>query len=174
MQKWILSLVIFIQAMSFNVQAGDADFEYFKQFLYREESVGSDPDFPEYQYRYLMSDYNAPLIPMADGRYLKARTEIQLFANGTYKALYNEYIFEKPDAMQFMPGICKVITGKWSVPDKLLVMEGLGVADRAILSGVYGVSLTYAQDYSTSGLKGHTTNFNFGYSMDPDIRCFPF
>lgn len=152
-------------------QAGADDLEYFKQFIYRKEEVGNDPDFPEYQYRYLMMKWN-DMVQMPDGRYLNPSVSIRMYEDQTFLMVYKENYFQTPDSQQFMPGPCKKITGKWSVPDKQLMLEGVGYADRSQDEfGGLGIKLTYTQNLNSPGLQGHSVIGGMGYGMETDF-CF--
>ncbi|MGZ5279783.1 MAG: hypothetical protein ACXWC9_07575, partial [Pseudobdellovibrionaceae bacterium] len=68
MKRFTVLLLVLV----FNLQAlaADADLDYFKQFLFQKEMIGNDPDFPRYNYYFLMTAWNDKT-PMPDGRYLR-------------------------------------------------------------------------------------------------------
>jgi hypothetical protein len=151
--------------------AGPEDLAYFKQFLFKKENVSDDPDFPSYQVRFLMSTWNDK-IPMANGKYLNAHGNLYLYENGTFVFRYSENYFDTPDANQFTPGPCKKLSGHWSVPDKNLVLDGIGYGERAMVDNFHAVRFTYTQDLHSPGLKGHSVNFAYGFSNTEEIFCF--
>lgn len=171
MKYAVLLSFLLVGALSLEASAGPADLAYFKEFIYKKENISDDPDFPEYQYRFLMTTWN-DMVPLADGRYMNPGGSIYLYEDGTFLFTYRENYFEKPDAQQFIPGPCKKITGKWSVPDTKLVLEGVGSAERATVDGFNGIRLTYEKDLHSPGLKNHAVDASYAFSNTDMIFCF--
>lgn len=171
MKKFVLISLLFATMIGAKSFAGADDLAYFQQFLYQKENTSDDPDFPEYQYRYVMTKWN-DMVQMPDGRYLNPAVSLYMYADQTFLLVYKENYFQTPDSQQFMPGPCKKITGNWSVPDKQLVLEGVGHADRATSNGNHAMLITYEKDLGSPGLTGHTVNAELGYSNTDMIFCF--
>jgi|GEM_PF-4325757 len=153
--------------------AGTADVEYFKQFLYKKENTSSDPDFPSYQHRFLMTTWN-DMIRRPDGKYLNPVSNLFMYEDGTFILIYKENYFDNPNGGSFFPGPCKKIQGRWSVPDKTLVLEGLGIGERTTIHGSQGVRLTYQRDIHSPQLKGHSVDAGYGISNFGEAVCFGF
>ena len=151
--------------------AGPDDLAYFKQFLYQKENISDDPDFPEYQYRMVMTKWNH-MVQMPDGRYLNPYVNLYMYEDGTFLLTYKENYFQTPDSQQFMPGPCQKITGKWSVPGTQLILEGVGHADRAFENGKNSLLLTYEKNLNSEGLAGQSVTAELGYSNTDMIFCF--
>lgn len=157
-----------LMSVSSSSFADENDVAYFKQFIYVKESIGNDPDFPQYQYRFISPKWN-DMVPMSDGRYLNPSVSIFLYENGTFMMTYKENYFETPTSTQFMPGPCRKIEGKWSVPQKQLVLEGVGRADRALVDGKNAMELIYDVNLNSAGIKDHHVEASYSYgNYGPD------
>jgi len=157
-----LSLAV-LMSWSSQSSADENDLAYFKQFIYAKESIGNDPDFPQYQYRFIVTKWN-DMVQMPDGRYLNPSVSIFLYDNGTFLMTYKENYFETPTSTQFSLGPCRKIEGKWSVPEKQLVLEGVGRADRAFVDGKNALDLIYDVNLNSQGLKDHHVESSYGYA----------
>lgn len=165
--------VIFLLGSAQRVLAAPADLEYFKQFLYQDIEDKSDPDFPSHTYRWLMSKYNFK-ISIDDQYEMEPRTSLFLLENGTYKIVYDEMIFEKKDPSRFYPGFCKVILGRWDVPDKNLELDRLAVGERLMVNEQHAVSLQFKENINKPVLKDVPIPMTLGfgnYSID-QAKCF--
>ena len=151
--------------------AGPGDLAYFKQFLYKEENVSTDPDFPSVIYQYLMmSDLK---FVDAAGKNVIANGVIQMFADGHFVFVYKEMkemVFPgSPPGTppQLFPNGCKTFEGKWSVPEALLMMGGIGSGARDYDATQYppeAVKVTFEKDYLSAGLQGKSATFFYGQS----------
>ncbi|MBC7397357.1 MAG: hypothetical protein H7333_07925 [Bdellovibrionales bacterium] len=151
--------------------AGPGDLDYFKQFLYKEENSSTDPDFPNIIYRYLM---------MSDLKFVNSRGEnviangvIQMFADGHFVFVYHEMkemVFPgSPPGTPpgLVPAGCKTFEGKWSVPEALLVLPGVGSGVKDYMATQYppeAVKVTFEKDYLSAGLKDRAATFFYGQS----------
>lgn len=153
--------------------AAPSDKAYFEQFLYEKENTSDDPDFPTYQYRFLMSQWNYKF-QRPDGKWVSPDMSLFLYADGSYLAIYKENYFNKPDDMQFTPGPCTKITGKWNVPDKMLMINDFAEGDKAFIENKNALTMTFTKNLTSEGLQGKKINFTHGYSnYGPDEAfCF--
>ncbi len=99
--------------------------EYFNQFLFKEEDVSDDPDFPEVQYRFLMSGLHREFVSQ-EGEKRGLVLQIGLFEDKSFKALYKEIKFIN-DNGNFFPAGCKEISGNWFVENNKLVLVDNGI-----------------------------------------------
>lgn len=153
--------------------AGPTDKAYFEQFLYQKENTSDDPDFPTYQYRFLMSQWNYKF-QRPDGKWVGPDLSLFLYADGTYLAIYKENYFDQPDSMQFMPGPCQKIYGKWNVPDKILMINDFAEGDKAFIDNKNAMTITFTKNLTSEGLQGKKINFTHGFAnYGPDEAfCF--
>jgi hypothetical protein len=172
----ILSLItILVSLFSLNINAAEVDFEYFKQFLYQDEVDNSDPDFPNHQYRWLMSHYDLKISLDADHD-LNPVISLFLLPDGHYKMVYKENIFDKKNANSFMPGKCKIIEGRWDVPDTNLLIDNLAYGTRHLENNQNAVMLYFKQNIFSPVLQGAPISMSLGFG-NYDIsqaKCFPF
>lgn len=169
----IISLALFFSCFGSSSFAAPEDLEYFKQFLYQHNIDDSDPDFPKHEYRWLMSQYDFK-IPLDDEHEMAPRVSLFLLENGTYKMVYDEFIFEKKDPTRFVPGYCKVIEGRWDVPDKNLELGSLALGERYMVYDQHAVLLKFQESINRSVLKGAAIPMSLGFG-NYDItqaRCF--
>ena len=166
-----LSLLLsFFASSSF---AALEDLEYFKQFLYQHNIDNSDPDFPRHEYRWLMTEFGTR-IPLDEKYEMNPRISLFLLGDGNYKMVYEENIFEKKDPSKFVPGYCKVIEGRWDVPDKNLEIDQLAFGERHMVYGQHAVLIKFKENINRSALKGFPISMAFGfgnYSID-EAKCF--
>ncbi len=151
--------------------AGPGDLEYFKQFIYKEENVSTDPDFPSIIYQYLMmSDLK---FVDSNGQKVIANGVIQMFADGHFVFVYKELkemVFPgSPPGTppQLFPNGCKTFEGQWSVPDALLMLSGIGFGARDYDATHYppeAVKVSFEKDYLSPGLQGQSATFFYGQS----------
>ncbi len=165
--KKILSLALMTIFTFSNVHAGDDDLAYFKQFLFQKENISDDIDFPEYQYRFVMTYWNDK-VQLPDGRWLNPNLDVRLYEDGTFVAYYRENYYQNSTDLSFLPGPCKKMTGKWSVPGLQLILEGIGYADRAIVENKNALKITYDTDI-ISKITGHSVEASLGYSNTDQV-----
>jgi hypothetical protein len=167
-------LIVLTLVCGLLAQAAPADLAYFQQFTFKKVPIGNDPDFPDYNYHFLGTDMVTIMVPMQNGRFFSPTANIFLYDDGTYLIRYRENIFENPDDQFWFPGVCKNITGQWSVPGKVLVMEGVGIGERAVIwNNQNGVRITFDQDLGSSGLIGKTVEAGKYQSTSQDPTRFP-
>ncbi len=151
--------------------AGDDDLAYFKQFLFAEESIGSDPDFPQVQYRYLMM--NDFTFKTPDQKTVHASASLQMFPDGHTVVVYREMIemvFPGSPAgtpPSLMPNGCKTFQGTWSVPDTQLIASDFGTGTRDYVATMYppqAVKINFGENFISQGLQGSAATFYYGIS----------
>lgn len=173
MKKFIITIILGLTSLiSSPTLAGIDDVAYFNQFLFRQESHGSDPDFPDYSYRYLISNYKA-MYQRADGVYVNPWISLLLLEDGSFWMQYSENYFEKPDDMHFRPGPCKIIQGYWQVPNTRLEVGDLILGDRLMVDGMNGVEINFLKDQVSPGLTSVKFDMSLGTS-NSDPRQSPF
>jgi hypothetical protein len=156
----IALLTLVTQLFSFSASAGPDDLAYFKQFLFAKENSSSDPDFPQYQYRYLMAN---PTFVNSKQQKVMAGITLILYPDGTAEYTYRELIETTPPMAR--PNGCKTFQSKWSVPDTSLVLEKIGTGARGYLADQYPpqtVKVTFDQNFISDGLKGMSVDFTYG------------
>lgn len=171
--KFSLAVTFFTTFLGSFSFAAPEDLEYFKQFLYQHNIDTSDPDFPQHEYRWLMSQYGYR-IPLDEEHEMEPNISLFLLGDGAYKIVYNEYIFEKKDPTRFVPGTCKVIEGRWDVPDKNLELGPLAFGERVMVHDQHGVLLKFKENINRPGLKEAALPMSLGFG-NYDIsqaRCF--
>jgi hypothetical protein len=170
MKKLMCAFLIVLSSLSFA-----SDRAYFEQFLYLEENISDDPDFPQLQYRYLVNGKDIRFTS-EDGSTRFANFALALFPNGTYKMVYKEmYVFDNGG---FAPYVCKVLNGVWDVPnDRLEIDSDLAFAGRFSESGTNKVLLRFNRAISSSAITNIDFVLDYTYSnagTDLSFRCFPF
>lgn len=159
MIKLLLAFTFLVLNASTPAQAADEDLEYFKQFMYRVETDNSDPDFPESSYHFLMTQWDFD-IPIGNKQSLNTPMTIYMFEDGTFKMQYRENIITEGQS-SFYPKACRIVNGKWSVPDTKLVLT---MANGAVLAegarhfdnGKHEVLFTFVNYIVSAELKGQT------------------
>jgi hypothetical protein len=152
-----------ITLLSINAHAGPTDRAYFEQFLYKEEDISTDPDFPQIQYRY-MSGQSDVKTQIADGRYVALWVDVALYQDGTYEMQYREMYFQKPTDTSFIPGRCHSILGKWDVPNTQLEIDNYFVGDPLLYSGQNAVQITMKKEIVSPEMVGKTVRMLLAYS----------
>jgi hypothetical protein len=167
--------LIVISLCLFEVKADVIDREYFKQFLYQDKVDNSDPDFPKHEYRWLMSPYNLK-IPLDADHDLNPWISLFLLEDGHYKMVYKENIFDKKNPDSFMPGACKVIEGRWDVPEKELNLDNLASGTRHFENNQNAVMLFFKQNIVSNVVQGVPISMTLGFGNYDikDAKCFPF
>src|SRR5205085_242215 len=142
--KKVVFAVLLVMGLGIAAEAGDADLAYFKSFLFKKESTSNDPDFPSYQYRYLMADMDSGKFVNEEGKTVIPWSNIYLYEDGTYLLEYKEmYEWTMSNGQTgIMPGPCQKIEGKWSVPETLLALDDLATGDRFFEDSQHKVKAT--------------------------------
>lgn len=164
--------ILLTQIFSFSSFAGPDDLSYFKQFLFTKENMSNDPDFPQYQYRYLMAN---PTFVNSKQQKILAGISLILYPDGSVEYTYREMIEMKPPMA--MPNGCKTFQTKWSVPDALLVLDKIGSGGRGYLADQYPpqtVKVTFDQNFISDGLKGMSVDFTYGIANTEHANQFCF
>lgn len=156
-------IVLILLAFAAHAFAFDDSAEYFEQFTYVKESISEDPDFPQYQYRFVSTKFDDK-IPMADGRYLNPSVSLFVNPDSSFVVTYKENYFESLTSTTFMPGPCRKIEGKWKVDKEQLVLEGFATAVKAIVDNKNALEITYEKDIVSAGLKGHKVTATYAYA----------
>ena len=149
--------------------------EYFAQFFYVKESIGNDPDFPQYQYRFVTTQYDDK-IQMVDGRYLNPSVSLFLNENHTFSVTYKENYFQNLNDTFFMPGPCRKIEGTWNIQEGRLVLDGFGSAVKDFVDNKNALEITYEKNIISANLQGHKVKAAFAYANygieDALMMCF--
>lgn len=171
----LLLLVLALQCLGVTAKA-ESDIEYFKQFLYRAESIGDDPDFPTYQYRFLMATMTEIQLP--NGKSVMPDITLFLLEDGTYKMLYKENVLmpKNPDGTRpFLPGRCRALTGSWTVPGASLLLDQVATGGRNFSGNKNRVALKLNADLDNPGMAGREIVLDYAYSnsgIDDNRFCF--
>jgi hypothetical protein len=136
--------------------------QYFRQFTYRKD------DAAKLSY-YLTGDWT--MLRRADGTELYHRGALALMQNGDYTLIYQEATGDlRAD------GLADVVmyhsqpyTGKWSVADKQLVLDGVANAAAYRVDGREAVKMRLGRDLHTAGTRGQDLVLEFGgYAVSLD------
>lgn len=173
MKKILAALLV---VASLTAIAVDSDIEYYKQFLFAEENASDDPDFPEYQYRFLMSEDIGAKFVGADGKTRLAQMDVALYDNGTYRMKYRESVIMANGG--FYQETCKDMSGTWAVPaDRLEFDKTLMFGARHFSDQRNKVKVNLAQTIKSPEVKNLNIILDYGYSNAPVeilFKCFPF
>lgn len=170
----VASMVLFASP----THAAADDEAYFRQFLYRIENVGNDPDYPVKIYWLLLADALTP-IPLPQNKSLYLLNDLKLNDDGTFQIEYNDGIGDT-GASTWMPRYCVVLEGTWSVPDKSLIFtskDGRQImkGDRHFAHQKNAVMFTFLPAFPVKELRGLQAAFDMGQSnTEPRMQCmFP-
>ena len=171
MKKFLAALIVLASLAAYAA----SDIEYYKQFLFVEENSSEDPDFPEYQYRFLMSEDVGAKFVGADGKTRLAQMDIALYDNGTYRMKYRESVIM--DNGGFYQETCKDMSGTWAVPaDRLEFDQDLMFGARHFSDNKNKIKVNLAQTIKSPEVKALNLILDYGYSNAPVeilFKCFP-
>jgi hypothetical protein len=154
--------------------------EYFEQFLFSKEDISDDPDFPEFQYRYLMSGLHKDFLNDS-GERKGAKLSIGLFKDGSFRAVYDEIKYN--DNGGFFPAGCKELSGEWDVDNSKLILTSNGVV---LFSGAkhfqdnqHMIMINLKESILSSEALGLNFDSSLGYTNseypeDQLLKCFNF
>lgn len=123
MSKSVLAIFVFSLSICNTALAGRWD-DYYNQFLY----VGSCPKPVETNmFTTLHSKQEPTLGHTTAGEAIVASLELQLFADGTYFAKYEEWFrwFDSVSGYS-KPEMQKIIKGTWNVQVDQIILDGIG------------------------------------------------
>lgn len=103
--------------------------KYYNSFVY--DTHGSCADAGNLWFRSTTTTDKMTLGTDVNGNSVFARMSLQLFADGTYYADYQEYVVTSvlPDGIIYSQGIFyKSLRGTWAITDNQLQMSGIGTA----------------------------------------------
>lgn len=176
--KLLLLFVLMAPLLAPVAYAGPDDEDYFKQFLFHRDPVGSDPDYPAYVYWLLDSDYPSR-VPIGNNKELILMTSFEFNSDHTYKMRYTDGIGDVGSDTWY-PRNCKATSGTWSVPTQSLILkDAAGIpflqGDRLLKDGKNEVLLTYLPTFPVAELRGQQTSYGMAQSQtDPLMTCmFP-
>jgi hypothetical protein len=149
------------------------DRAYFEQFIFKMENMSDDPDFPTYQYRYLMSD-GQQKIRRADGKEIMTWVSLFLKSDGQYKIHYREHLLNNDGG--FFPNGCKVIDGEWDVVNGELRIGDIAVGVKHFQDNQHHVMIKFTKSLITPEVVGVNNSYGYGFSnmSEDQAICFPF
>jgi len=162
-------LMIVLQILLVSVTFAD-DRAYFEQFIYKVENISDDPDFPEYQYRSLLSD-STLRVATADGKNLMLWINLYLLENGTFKLIYKENVMQ--DNGGFFPNGRREINGNWDVRDTTLVVGEIATGIRHFSDNRNQVLIKFNLPIISKEVVNIDINFDYGYSNYPIEMASP-
>jgi hypothetical protein len=115
--------------------------------------------------------------PRPNDLHVKPSISLLLKADGRYRLIYEDHLMDARGSWQPGGDVCRTIEGSWSVPDRELVLEGLGSATRwNAPNRNQGVALSFADWIPRPEFDGRPAGMELGVAnFDPDQRpsfCF--
>ncbi len=160
---------IFLLCFTFLPSAYSAPIEYFEQFFYRKDSIGSDPDFPKYNYRAVLSKFDAPKIQMKNGKFIKLLVNLAIYPNLTFHLHYQEWIYDTDTSSHFFPGVCRIVRGNWKHEDGQLFFDQALRAEEHFADGKNALKLTFTHAIGSEDAVNKSTTASLGYTdRDPE------
>ncbi len=155
------------QAGVFPLLGGD-DEAYFRQFLFQKETSDDGDGEIHVQWRFLMGSKEIQITP---NELLSAQVNVFLMEDGTSDIIYREMFKVRADENSEWRydlrrgGICPaVVSGKWTVPGKQLMLDDVAVGDRTIEHSQNAVLVTFAKAILSPALAGQSVVLSYGYS----------
>ena len=140
--------------------------------MYQETIDDTDPENIRVKTRYIMTSIDAPLVALPNGDSIKPYLQIFLLPNDEFVAYYNEYLHPQGNPNSFFPNGCKKITGKWSVPERNLLLPGIGHAESATVYGTQGMKIVITQKIISQELVNYSTNGSLGFGQQTMDQIF--
>lgn len=153
--------------------AAPEDEAYFRQFLYSVENTSEDPDYPSYQYRFLMSDFEFKY-EVEPGVFVRPSVDLFLHDDHTYVGTFSEF-YEDAQGNS-IPGRflhCTKLRGEWNVPQTELMLPDFLSGARTLYERRNAIEATFLADRLPT-LAGRKVVLDLGYSNQSEAEALNF